>query len=93
MYSVVLGVSVGAIYGAISYLSYRLALVKEKSFVAIVYGGMLIRLMLASVAILLILLFASVRPFQFLGSFFVVFVIGLTTEILHLHRRQHHQSP
>ena len=60
----------------------------RRNFMMIVMGGMMARLFVAIIILTLALLFAPVHKVAFLLGFFVIFVIGLTLEILTLHRQQ-----
>lgn len=81
-----LGAGLGMVYIAASYLSNRHALKSRQRFMLVVVTTMLIRLLLALVILIGILLLLPVSPTAFLGSFFVVFVVGLILEIWFLHR-------
>lgn len=54
----------------------------------IVMGGMVARLFVALIILTLILVFAPIHKVAFLLGFFVIFTIGLTLEIVTLHRQQ-----
>lgn len=84
--SLVLGTSLGILYIAASFVSNRYALKSADRFMIIVVTTMLIRISLALVVLIGILLTLPVASMAFLGSFFVVFVIGLVLEVRFLHR-------
>lgn len=84
--SLVLGTSLGILYLAASFVSNRQALKSADRFMIIVVTTMLIRISLALVFLIGIMLTLPVASMAFLGSFFVVFVMGLVLEVWFLHR-------
>lgn len=87
-----LGIGFGLVYGALSYLTYRMALGRpQQVFMAVAFGGMVGRLFVATIAIALVLAFTSVMPSVFIASFFAIFAIALVLEITVLHRQQTRQ--
>lgn len=84
--SLVLGTSLGILYLAASFVSNRHALKSADRFMIIVVTTMLIRISLALVFLIGIMLTLPVASMAFLGSFFVVFVMGLVLEVWFLHR-------
>ena len=88
-FSAVLGLGIGGIYALLVFLSLRLTLRQTKrSFVTVIIGGMAMRLFLAVAAIAIIIALAPVEKVVFLAAFLGVFLIGLTTEVVILHRQQ-----
>ena len=55
-------------------------------FLMIVFGGMVARLFLTVIVLTLILLFSPLDNVGLLIGFAIVFIIGLTAEVLFLHR-------
>ena len=51
-------------------------------------GGMLLRLLAASLLVVAVLVWLPVDPALFVGTFFGFFVIALIVEIITLHRSQ-----
>lgn len=82
-----LGAGLGVAYIVASYFSNRRALKSKDRFMAIVVTTMLIRILLALIILIGITLLLPVSPTAFLGSFFVVFVIGLILEVWFLHEQ------
>jgi hypothetical protein len=76
-------------YGAASLFTHRLALraSSAKQFMAITIGGLLLRLTVALGVVALVVGVFSVHETAFMGSFFGVFIVTLTLEVLVLHRR------
>jgi hypothetical protein len=84
-----LGIGVGLLYSAASLLANRYALRQDQpTFMLIVLGGMLVRILAALAVLALIVLVLSVEPIPFVASFSAVFLIGLIVEVLHLHRQR-----
>lgn len=83
---VVLGTSLGILYIAASFVSNRHALKSEDRFLFIVVTTMLLRILLAMILLIGIMLLLPVSPTAVLGSFFVVFIIGLMFEVWFLHQ-------
>jgi len=87
--SALAGGGLALLYSAAALFLGRIAMRSSRqTFMMIVMGGMVARLFVAVIILTLVLLFAPVHSMAFLGGFFVVFVIGLTIEILTLHRQQ-----
>jgi len=86
--SVALGVGIGLSYVLASLVSLRLAARFDRApaFMLVFFGGMLVRLVLALVLVGLVLALLAVQAGVFVGSFLVVFLIGLIVEISRLHR-------
>lgn len=79
--SIGIGVLLGATYVAAGFLSNRRALRSERNTMLIVIGTMVIRIFAALVVLVVILLLLPVRPTALVGSFFVMFVVGLAVEV------------
>lgn len=87
-FSVLLGAVVGVVYGAIAYVSHRLALgMQGTSFLAFALGGMLARMVLVLVLVGLTLAFVNVDPIGFAVTLAVVLLGVLAGEALLLKRR------
>lgn len=77
-----LGTGIGLVYGLASYAANRFAMRQnQRLFMLIVIGGMLVRMLVALALVALVLLALPVDQVSFIGSFFVVFVIGLIGEV------------
>lgn len=83
-----LGVGLGALYIAALLLTTRYAVRRKSSrrFMLIFIGGMAARAALALITIVLILLLVPVDAPRFVGSFLVVFLVGLALEVRMVHR-------
>ncbi len=86
--SIGLGIAMGLGYVAASYFSNKRAMRSSRNFMLLVVSTMMLRMFIALVLLIGILLTLPVSDVAFLGSFFVIFVIGLTSEVWTLHRRQ-----
>jgi len=88
-FSTALGLGTGGIYLLLVYLSLRLARsMGRRMFMMVVFGGMAIRLFVAASIIALIIALAPVSKVVYLAAFFVVFLIGLTLEVVVVHRER-----
>lgn len=87
--SIGLGVGLGILYIVASFISNKRALRSGSRFMLLLVSTMVLRLVVALVLLVGILLMLPVSESAFLGSFFVVFVLGLVLEIWTLHQRQH----
>ena len=77
-----LGSGIGLVYGLASFAANRFAMRQnQRLFMLIVIGGMLVRMLVALALVAFVLLVLPVDKISFIGSFFVVFVIGLIGEI------------
>ncbi|MFT5144843.1 MAG: hypothetical protein ACI80V_002575 [Rhodothermales bacterium] len=87
-----LGIGFGVIYGGVSFFTYRVALRRSyQTFMVVAFGGMVARLFIALTAITLVIVFVAVDLAAFVSSFFAVFAIALTIEVVMLHRQQTRQ--
>lgn len=84
--SVGLGVAFGLAYYASSVVTHHFAARHPAAFFVIALGGMLVRMTLCLAGATLTLALLPVQPLPFLGTFMALFVVGLTLEILRLHR-------
>ncbi len=84
--SFALGAALGTLYIVASYVSNRRALRSANRFMSIVVTTMLIRILLALIVLVGAMLLLPVSPTAFLGSFFVMFIIGLILEVVFLHQ-------
>lgn len=83
------GAGLAVAYSAVAYLLGRAALRSSRqTFMVIVMGGMVARMLVALLILTLILVFVPIHTVAFLLGFFVVFMIGMTFEIVTLHRQQ-----
>lgn len=81
-----LGGGLGVAYIAMSYLTSLLATRQGGSqFVKIYIGGMVVRMLTAMGVIFLVLSGTSVDHLVFLGTFLIIFVIGMAREVIHQH--------
>lgn len=86
-FSLGLGGGLGAFYGAVSYVTYRMALrAPGQRFLQILLASLLLRMFTALVVIALVMTFVPVQELSFLGAFFAVFIVGLVLEVWVLHR-------
>lgn len=83
-----LGVGIGLLYSAASFIATWFALRQDQRlFMVIVVGGMMARMATALVVVVLVLLLLPVEPAIFIGSFLGVFIVGMIVEVWRLHRR------
>ena len=88
-FSVGLGAGIGLLYGLVSYLGYKRALLaSHHRFLLLALGGMTVRLLVVVSLIAVILSLSLVQATPFVGAFFAVFIVALVLEVLALHRRQ-----
>lgn len=85
--SIGLGAGLGVLYVAASFVSNKRALRSEQRFMVIVVASMLIRILVALVCLIGMVLLLPVAPTALLGSFFVMFIVGLAIEVWLLHDR------
>ena len=86
--SVVLGVALGLTNAAASFLLYRVARNKPHgAFMAIVFGGMVARMMVVLALLALVIVFLPVNRLAFIGAFFGAFTVAMTAEVILLQRR------
>lgn len=86
--SLVVGIGLGAANGALSVVIARLALTRpQKAFLAIVLGGMAVRMVALLVIVALVLLFVPVQVGPFVGGLLVAFMLGLVAEARFLMKR------
>ena len=86
--SIGLGAAIGLAYFAASYYSNKRAMRSGRNFMLLVVSTMMLRIFIALILLIGILLTLPVSDVAFLGSFFVIFAIGLIAEVWTLHRRQ-----
>ena len=83
------GVGLAFAYSAAATFLGRIAMrSSRRTFMMIVMGGMVARMFVALLILTLVLVFAPIHKTAFLLGFFVVFLIGMTYEILSLHKQQ-----
>lgn len=85
--SIGLGAGLGVAYLAASFVSNKRALRSGQRFMVIVVTSMLIRMLIALICLIGIVLLLPVAPTALLGSFFVMFIVGLCAEVWLLHQR------
>lgn len=87
--SALAGAGLAIVYSVVAYFLGRAALRSSRqTFMMIVMGGMVARMLVALLILTLILVFVPIHKVAFLLGFFVVFMIGMTFEIVTLHRQQ-----
>jgi hypothetical protein len=87
LWSTVAGALIGIVYASASLtMNRRARTVGPKRFMAIVLGGMALRIFAALSLVALVLVLTPVRDDVFLGAFLVSFICGLVAEIVVLHR-------
>ncbi len=85
--SIVLGVLLGLANVAAGFLSYRVARNKPHgTFMVIVFGGMVGRMMLVLALLAIIIVFLPVSRVGFVGAFFATFALATVAEIILLQR-------
>ncbi|NBC16925.1 MAG: hypothetical protein GVY18_06355 [Bacteroidetes bacterium] len=83
-----LGGSIGVAYIVASLLTHRWAArQRNRRFLAIVLGGMVVRMIVALALVGGIAALAPIHLPSFIGAFFATFVVGLAVEVALLHRR------
>ena len=60
---------------------------KAKSFMVMVFGGMLIRMLIVAVLLLILLYFAGHEPVMLTASFFFFYFLFISIEIKFLHKK------
>ena len=89
MTSAGLGIAVGLFYGASSILVAAIALRHEtRTFMALYFGGMFVRMALALVAVALIVLWFAVELPLFVASLMGTLLVSIILEIVWLTRRR-----
>ncbi len=86
--SIGLGAALGVAYVAVSFLSNKRAMRSGRHALLIVVAAMTARILVALTVLVAVLLLLPVAPTAFLGSFFVMFILGLAVEIWFLHSRE-----
>lgn len=86
--SIGLGAGLGIVYILASYSSNKRALRSGRRFMIVLVSTMVLRLAITLVFLAGIIVLLPVTDSAFLGSFFVIFAIGLAVEIRTLHQRQ-----
>lgn len=88
--AVVVGVTLGLFYGVSSYLTFLWAMKRPGvQFIVIAFGGILVRMALAFVAVVVITHFYNVEQTPFFLGFVTTFIIVLTFEIGAMHKGLH----
>ncbi|MEX0601356.1 MAG: hypothetical protein WD423_08355 [Rhodothermales bacterium] len=76
-----------------SYFSNRRALRSGRNALLIVVSAMMLRIVVALAALVAVMLLLPVAPTAFLGSFFVMFIVGLVLEVWVFHSREAADTP
>jgi hypothetical protein len=85
--SIGLGAGIGLLYTAASMVLHRQAArLDDRRFLLVFLGGLIARMAAALILVVLVLAFVSVRELAFIGSFLIVFMMGLAAEVLRIHR-------
>jgi hypothetical protein len=82
------GAGLALLYGAASLFTHRLALrtASNQQFLQITIGGLLLRMTAALALVAVTVGATNIHTKAFMGSFFGVFVLTLTLEVVLLHR-------
>lgn len=89
VYSIIGGYLIGLVNALIGYKMNEAAFNKPvKVFMALVFGGMGIRIMIIGFSIFMLLYFAKLDEYSLIGSVFVFYVVFLILEITYLHKKQ-----
>ena len=87
--SVGLGLLLGLLYGIASFVIAAVSLKQKPStFIAVYFGGMVVRILFALAAVALIFFMLDVNQALFIGSLFGMFMVCLSLEIAWLVRRR-----
>lgn len=84
---IAIGVGLGVAYVAASYVSNRRALRSERNAMLIVVVTMMLRIFVVLVVLAGMIVLLPVTPRALVGSFFVIFFVGLAAEVWLLHRQ------
>jgi hypothetical protein len=85
--SALLGVALGVANAAAAYALYRTGRGRaQRAFLKIVFGGMVVRLLGATAAVGLVLLYLPVDRLAFAGGFLAAFAAGTAAEVLLIQR-------
>jgi len=89
VHSVITGYLISLMNAMIGYGMNEMALKKSaKSFMAIVFGGMGIRIILAGIFLLIAIEFTNLNSVFLVSSVFVFYIIFMSLEIHYLHKKQ-----
>ncbi len=84
-----LGVAVGCVYGASSFLVAAIALQRDtNTFMVLYFGGMFARMLLALAAVAVIVIWFAIDVPIFVASLLGALIVSLVLEILWLIRRR-----
>lgn len=86
--SVGLGAGIGFLYAIASYANARFAagFRTHSRFMAVFFGGMLLRMMAALALVAFVIVFVPVHVPVFIAAFLAAFLIGLVTEVAKIHQ-------
>lgn len=82
--SVLLGLIITTLNFTAGLLSVKISLEKEKTFIKIVFGSMVIRLFLMLLIILFVLIFLDINRNSFIFSIFIFYIFYLIIELFYL---------
>jgi len=82
--SVLLGLIITTLNFIGGLLSVKISLEKEKTFIKIVFGSMVIRLFLMLLIILFVFIFLDINRISFIFSIFIFYIFYLTIELFYL---------
>lgn len=92
-FSPIAGAGIAFIHSVVALWLGRLAQdSSDRTYMMILMGGMVARIFVTIIILTIVLLLTPVNKMTFLAGFFVVFTLGLTAEIVVLHRRQQAMS-
>ena len=87
--SIGLGAGVGLLYSLASILMHRWALrLSDRQFLSVFVGGLIARMAMALLLVVLVLRFVAVQELLFIGTFLLVFLAGLSAEVVRMHQQQ-----
>ena len=82
--SVLLGLIITTLNFIGGLLSVKISLEKEKTFIKIVFGSMVIRLFLMLLILLFVFIFLDINRISFIFSIFIFYIFYLTIELFYL---------
>jgi hypothetical protein len=89
IYSIICGFCIALINALAGNFLNTLALKKPgKSFMVIVFGSMGIRMMFIAIVLMIMIFFAKLDDFTLVGTVFFFYIIFVSIEIFHLHKKQ-----
>jgi hypothetical protein len=89
IYSIACGYFVSLLNALIGYKLNRMALKSPvKSFMALVFGGMGIRILISAILLVIFLVIAKLDEISLIGSAFFFYIVFVTLEIYYFHTSQ-----